>query len=106
MATMKGAVAATGIVSPEVSFESIELVQPAVPSLRIKLTGPDAPTITTEGIPGVTVVEKSWSEIVDDVIKLVQTVIGGGGGGERKCWTVTIDHPNGSTDTVKHCEAA
>lgn len=104
MATVKSAAATAGILAPEASFESIEIVQPAVPSLRITLTGPDAPTVITEGMPGVTAVEMDWGKVVGDVIDLLKKIIGSAGGG--KCTTVTIQHPDGSSDTVTHCEPA
>jgi len=58
MATANNTGTATSALAQEGSFDSIEVIQPPVPSLRIKLSDPAASTVLTEGMPGVTAVER------------------------------------------------
>src|SRR5215472_12682266 len=107
MPTVKSVDTAARIVTPEASFESIEVVQPAVPSLRIKLTDADDATVITEGMPGVTAVALDWTDFIPVIIDLGKKLLsdggGGSGGGGGKCTTIKVTQKDGTTDTVTHC---
>lgn len=108
MATVTSVASAARNAAPAADFESIEVVQPAVPSLRVELTDPDAPTVVTEGMPGVTAVAMSWTDFIPIIVELGKKLLGdgdgGGGGGGGKCTSVKITQKDGTTDTVTHCE--
>ncbi len=84
---------------------SVEVVEP-LPQLRVRLKGPDAPTILVEGVPASVAMDIPWGPIID---KLGDLIFGGGGGGGGKggdgCTTIKITNPDGSTVEIKQCPA-
>jgi hypothetical protein len=95
------------------TIASINVVEPT-PQLAIRLAKADAdsPTIVVNGMTPPQAVALDWLQIIDLGMQLFKEVHprGGGGGGSgdgsgRKCTTIEITNPDGSSAKVTTCTA-
>ena len=99
----------SGAQSTNNGVSSISVVD-APPRLAITLSQTDpAPTIYVEGMTFGAAAKIDWVSIAKGLGGLIlDHILGpggdGGGGGKNHCTTVTIEHPDGSTDKVTHCD--